>query len=66
MLTGSDMPEALLVPGEAFQVGQTIDGNLAEVLLGFHVLPLYLKEVMRSSAELLIGEAMNVYYARLL
>jgi len=27
MLTGGDRPEALLVPGEAFQVGQTIDGS---------------------------------------
>ena len=62
MLTGGDMPEALLVPGEAFQVGQTIDGNLAEVLLGFHMLPLRLKDVLRSSTTLLIGEAGKLLY----
>ena len=35
---------------------------VAEVLLGFHMLPLRLKDVLRSSTTLLIGEAGKLLY----
>ena len=55
MLTGGDRPEALLVPGEAFQVGQTIDGSRGAPRVS-HVASVQ-RKVLRLLHQRLIGEA---------
>jgi hypothetical protein len=54
-----DLPSGIL---------QDLVNLLSSLLLGFHMLPLSLKEVLRSSTTLLIGEAGKLLYnyARLL